>query len=236
MRTWASIVGSASSETDSTSSTNHLQRSRASTPLDASRRYQEPATPPPPPPVASARLRRQFGTPLPSRIECLAETFPSMKLEHISESNLQTLMELNDQCFPIKYAPWFYHMIMANPQLTVLCFQEGSNKCFGAIMGRKEPVSKDGVYDVYISTVAVLPEYRGKGLASGLLQTLINKCKQDADVKMRGFQLHVHVVNQVAKTLYIKNGFNVVETIHGYYSGNLAVSEPRDAYFLTLRN
>ncbi|KAJ3023827.1 UNVERIFIED_CONTAM: hypothetical protein HDU68_008440, partial [Siphonaria sp. JEL0065] len=96
-------------------------------------------------------------------------------------------------------------------------------------MGRKEPVSKDGSYDVYISTVAVLPEHRGKGLASGLLQTLISKCKADADPKMRGFQLHVHTVNQVAKQMYIKNGFKVAETAVGYYHGNLAVSEPRDA-------
>ncbi|ORY44794.1 acyl-CoA N-acyltransferase [Rhizoclosmatium globosum] len=228
-RSWAAIAGT----TTSASNSQPEQPLRPTfTPLDSTRRVNSS---PSSDSLGSNTPSQPRNTPLPSRIESLADVFPSIRLEHISPSNVRSLQELNDQCFPIKYEMWFYNRIMANPQLTVLCFDKPSNKCIGAIMGRKELATVTGVYDVYISTVAVLPSERGKGLASGLLETLISKCKNDADPKMRDFVLHVHVVNQTARNLYLKQGFQLVETVKGYYRENPAVPEPRDAFFLRLR-
>ncbi|KAJ3074584.1 hypothetical protein HDU98_010861 [Podochytrium sp. JEL0797] len=228
-KTWASI---ASQQPSPTGDSSNAPLRPNFTPLDSTRRTNPNPLPntsnPPEPPTTSA--------PLPTRIESLAATFPNLRLEHISESNLPHLAELNDQSFPIKYERWFYDRILENPQLTVLCYEPSApTTCIGAILGRKQLTTATGAYDVYISTVAVLPSHQHKGLASGLLETLVSKCRNDRDPQRRDFVLHVHVLNEAARRLYLRQGFKVEGKMEGYYSLNHLVEEPRDAYFLRLK-
>ncbi len=60
----------------------------------------------------------------------------------------------------------------------------------------------------YISMLAVLPESRGKGLASRLIDTI---CITAAERGMKFLRLEVKKENKAANNLYLKHNFQIVE-------------------------
>lgn len=67
----------------------------------------------------------------------------------------------------------------------------------------------------HISTLAVRPEWRGKGLGELLLLIALRQAGLDG---ARVVTLEVRVSNVVAQGLYAKYGFEVISRLHGYYS------------------
>lgn len=61
--------------------------------------------------------------------------------------------------------------------------------------------------------MGLLPEYRGKGIGSALLENVIKKAKQFGLEKI---ELHVYTTNEPAITLYRKFGFTQEGTIKKY--------------------
>ena len=71
--------------------------------------------------------------------------------------------------------------------------------------------------EAHISTIAVRPEHRRRGIGELLLVTMIDRAtKLNAEV----VTLEVRVSNVAAQSLYRKYGFRQVELRRGYYSDN----------------
>lgn len=63
-------------------------------------------------------------------------------------------------------------------------------------------------HKAYISVLAVLPEYQGKGYASELLSKFTKDCQKK---KINRIELYTHKTNENAIKLYKKNGFLIDE-------------------------
>jgi [ribosomal protein S18]-alanine N-acetyltransferase len=69
----------------------------------------------------------------------------------------------------------------------------------------------------HVMNVAVAPERRRQGIASALLERLLDLTKDDAD---RGYTLEVRVSNEGAIKLYERLGFVARGVRRGYYTDN----------------
>ena len=96
-----------------------------------------------------------------------------------------------------------------NPYLTY-CFYLGNNKILGYI-------TYLDIYDRFeISNIYVLREFRGNGIASKMLQFVID---EGLNKKINNITLEVNSKNTSAIALYHKYGFKEVAIRSGYYSG-----------------
>jgi [ribosomal protein S18]-alanine N-acetyltransferase len=76
--------------------------------------------------------------------------------------------------------------------------------------------------EAHITNVAVLPEYRGRGLGRRLLRALMDSASSEGARKMT---LEVRPSNERALTLYKKHGFVIRGVRKAYYQGE-------DAYIM----
>lgn len=96
-----------------------------------------------------------------------------------------------------------------NPYLKY-CFYVGNNKILGYI-------AYLDIYDRFeISNIYVLREFRGNGIASKMLQFVID---EGLNKKINNITLEVNSKNTSAIALYHKYGFKEVAIRSGYYSG-----------------
>ena len=79
----------------------------------------------------------------------------------------------------------------------------------------------------HISTLALRPEWRRRGLGELLLASFCEKALQRG---ARVINLEVRTSNTVAQNLYEKYGFKITKTHEGYYSDN-----GEDAYIMSTR-
>ncbi|WP_078415069.1 ribosomal protein S18-alanine N-acetyltransferase [Priestia abyssalis] len=71
--------------------------------------------------------------------------------------------------------------------------------------------------EAHVTNIALLPEYRGKGLGTGLLRKAMIEAKELGALTMT---LEVRVSNHVAQSLYRKFGFKNGGIRKNYYSDN----------------
>lgn len=69
----------------------------------------------------------------------------------------------------------------------------------------------------HITNIAVSPNYRNQGIASKILNKLIQVAKEK---QMIGLTLEVRVSNNIAKSLYLKHGFILEGIRKEYYEDN----------------
>ncbi len=84
------------------------------------------------------------------------------------------------------------------------------------------------VDEAHIATVATHPEFRGQGIAEGLLIKTLEKAHAEG---AQSALLEVRAGNEVAQTLYRKYGFEEVGRRERYYKDN-----NEDAVLMTLHN
>lgn len=77
-------------------------------------------------------------------------------------------------------------------------------------------VSRQVVQETEILTICVLPEHRGRGIGSHLLQEFYRRAALDG---IREIFLEVRESNDAAIILYQKNNFEIVGRRKGYYGG-----------------
>lgn len=178
----------------------------------------------------------------------------------LTPNNLGQLRKLNSVLFPVQYSERFYKDVL-DPDAAEICKLGLFNDvAVGTICCRLELVDKDSVR-IYIMTLGVLAPYRRLGIASALLQHVLDhvapgkeiqiidkdaptpKPKKDKNgkeakveptkktVKISQIYLHVQTSNDEARTFYEKFGFKVAETIDNYYRR----IQPASAWVLQLQ-
>ena len=136
-----------------------------------------------------------------------------MKIDRITDDDLRKLVRLEERAFTV--GPYSADMLRyALSESGDMAFKvEDEENIIAYIMAC--PVS-DSSLD--IESVAVDPEYRGKGLAKALFQHIEDIAKQ------RGYEkivLEVREHNREAIGLYEKLGFKKKEFLKNYYSEKL---------------
>ena len=88
-------------------------------------------------------------------------------------------------------------------------------------VGEREIVAYGGIWvileDAHVTTIAVLPDWRGRRYGEELLVKLI---REAMDRGASYISLEARESNTVAQNLYRKYGFSIISTRRGYYSDN----------------
>ena len=144
-------------------------------------------------------------------------------------SDLISVMEINLKTLPEHYSDYFYESLLAElPEAFLVA--EINNKHVGYIMCKTEfgfsNFKKLGfVKKGHVVSIAVLDEYRRKGIANALVEESIN------GVKLRNcdeFYLEVRCSNTAAVRLYEKLGFAIRQQLNSYYR------DGEDAYLMAI--
>jgi ribosomal-protein-alanine N-acetyltransferase len=155
----------------------------------------------------------------------MLETF---KLRKFVPDDLQGVMQINRETLPENYSDYFFMDLYERfPETFIVAELEG--KIVGYIMCRVEVgLSNFGLGGLirkgHVVSIAVLPKYRRKGVASTLLNTAMDGMRF---YKAKQCYLEVRVTNDAGVALYKKLGFEVSRSVHGYYS------DGEDAYVMS---
>ncbi|RLG01132.1 MAG: ribosomal-protein-alanine N-acetyltransferase [Thaumarchaeota archaeon] len=157
-----------------------------------------------------------------------AETY---LIRQASEEDLMSVININRVCLPENYTYFFFQTILRNYPKTFLV-AEVDGKIVGYIMCRVERIlSKFERFKFkragHVISIAVLPEYRNRGIASSLLSKAIDILKNE--YRCEEVFLEVRVSNNPAISLYEKLGFSKVSTSRRYYL------DGEDAYIMARR-
>ena len=149
----------------------------------------------------------------------LSEKNNEIIIKPMDVSCIPELVGIEKACFS---KPWTYDGFLAE-------LKNDTAKFYTAVCEDKT-VGYMGIYIVcgegYVANVAVLPEYRRRGIAGGLIRNAINICKENnADF----LSLEVRVSNNAAIALYEKYGFKKAGERKNFYS-----SPTENAYIMTL--
>lgn len=129
------------------------------------------------------------------------------------KQHLDQVVSIENSCFN---TPWtktsFLKEIETNKfALYFVAINDQDNKVLG--YGGMWHVINEG----HITNIAVSPAYRNQGVASKILNKLIQVAKEK---QMIGLTLEVRVSNNIAKNLYIKHGFILEGLRKEYYEDN----------------
>lgn len=141
-----------------------------------------------------------------------------VSFKFVEEKNLDQVVNINLTCLPENYNnSFFLELYYGSPKTFIVA--TASDKIVGYITCRIETgfseVKKFGIAKKgHIVSIAVLPEYRRKGIGynlvlkalEGMIEYRANEC-----------YLEVRVGNNTAINLYKKLGFKPMKTINGYY-------------------
>jgi ribosomal-protein-alanine N-acetyltransferase len=143
-------------------------------------------------------------------------------------SDLKRVKYINHICLPENYTDNFFVDLHRRFPETFIVAEE-DKEIVGYIMCRIETglsiINFHGLIKKgHIVSVAVLPEYRRKGLG----QALVNEAMENMKLyKVKQCYLEVRKSNMPAIDLYKNLDFNISRTIRGYYA------DGEDAYLMT---
>lgn len=134
-------------------------------------------------------------------------------------TDLERVMWVNRICLPENYSPGFFmEHHKEHPEAFLIAEADGSIvgyvMCrieFGLSHARKLGLSRRG----HIISIAVIPEYRRRGIGRELMVKAMEAMKNIYNVSE--YYLEVRVSNQPAINLYKKLGYRVVQRVPSYY-------------------
>lgn len=142
-----------------------------------------------------------------------------MRIRPATEDDLEGIMHIEDACFrEDRFDPGTVRTFLARKDSFILVAVEG-----GSIIGATMCMCSVRMGRGRIASVAVLEEYRGRGVGAELLEA------SEEELRRRGVAtaiLEVDVGNESAVGLYVSNGYGIKGTIEDYYSRG------RDAYYM----
>ena len=153
------------------------------------------------------------------------------RVREASAADLARVIMINRRCLPENYTYFFFNSILQNYPRTFLV-AEVDGDIAGYIMCRVErgfsKLSKLNLTRLgHVISIAVLPEYRRRGIAKALLTRAMKVLKEEYGCEE--VYLEVRVSNQPAISLYRKLGFDVVKISRRYYV------DGEDAYIMARR-
>lgn len=160
----------------------------------------------------------------------------SISYRELRDGDLKNLRDLNKEWFPVNYGDLFYERIKEKKSrgwVAECCISTKKytdlHVIVGAVVYEYTPAQsifqKDSWREVlyndsqalYVMTLGVIDEFRGKGIASTLLDKILQEASEDARVKY----VNLHVVSyNPARYFYEKRGFERVEELPEYYRIN----------------
>lgn len=152
----------------------------------------------------------------------------TFKLRKFNISDLERVTYINRVCLPENYSDYFFVDLHRRFPETFIVAEE-NGEIVGYIMCRIEMglsgfgfrgLAKKG----HIVSIAVLPQYRRKGIGNALVAKAIENMQF---YNAKQCFLEVRLTNTAAINLYKKLGFQVTRTIRGYYA------DGEDAYVMT---
>jgi len=154
---------------------------------------------------------------------------PRFVTARMEPADIPQVVEIDRRSFPLPWSEASYrHELAANPashllvlvDLTGLSQPRFMARLFGARAARKV-IGYAGFWfvvdEAHISTIAVRPEYRRRGLGEQLLVALLETA---LDLGVALATLEVRVSNAAAQSLYHKYGFEEVGRRKHYYRDN----------------
>ena len=142
-----------------------------------------------------------------------------LRIREAGPGDLPSVMRINRICLPENYTYFFFESILRNYPKTFLV-AEVNGKMAGYIMCRIErgfsKLDKLNFKKLgHVISIAVLPEYRRKGIARNLLSSALKALKEHYGCEEA--YLEVRVSNSPALSLYRKLGFTVIKVSKRYY-------------------
>ncbi|KAM0314134.1 hypothetical protein ACHAO8_004920 [Botrytis cinerea] len=206
----------------------------------------------PPPPGATATVATPDS--VESSLASSQKLPQGYKIEIPQDHHIQPLRRINALLLPIPYPDAFYHAITSPPSPSipislsfsrVVTYTPDSNsepKVVGSIICRIDPSPPSSpyaeppanVYSIYLQSLTLLSPYRTLGLATALLNSVIESATSSRiplGVRIEGLYAHVWVDNQEALEWYTKRGFEKGELVEGYYRR----LRPQDAFVFRRR-
>jgi len=150
-------------------------------------------------------------------------------IRRAESSDLISVMEINLKTLPEHYSDYFYESLLAEiPEAFIVA--EIGGKHVGYIMCKTEygfsNFKKLGfVKKGHMVSIAVLDEYRKKGIGKALVEESVNGVKLK---KCDEFYLEVRSSNNDAVRLYEKLGFVIRQKLDAYYR------DGEDAYLMAI--
>jgi len=150
----------------------------------------------------------------------------NFKLRKFNTNDLERITYINRTCLPENYSDYFFVDLYRRFPETFIVAEE--NGVVGYIMCRIETGLSSSIFrglikKGHIVSVAVMPEYRRKGIGEALVAKAMENMRL---YKAKHCFLEVRVANTAAVDLYKKLGFEVSRTVRGYYA------DGEDAYVM----
>ena len=124
------------------------------------------------------------------------------------------MRSLNTAAFPLPYNEAFYEDVLRNSDKAVNQFATWRGNIVGAVCSRVGEEA-GGRLQLYIMPVAVLAPYRGKGIGTQLIESVLEYCNQH---NIEEVSLHVQISNDDAIRFYMsKFQFVMGELVENYY-------------------
>ncbi|MBA0908126.1 MAG: ribosomal protein S18-alanine N-acetyltransferase [Nitrosarchaeum sp.] len=162
-------------------------------------------------------------------MQIILRQFGDCNIRRAEPSDLIPVMEINLKTLPEHYSDYFYESLLAEiPEAFIIA--EIGEKHVGYIMCKTEygfsNFKKLGfVKKGHVVSIAVLDEYRKKGIGKALVEESVNGVKlKNCDE----FYLEVRCSNNDAVRLYEKLGFMIRQQLNAYYR------DGEDAYLMAI--
>ncbi|MBQ2943110.1 MAG: ribosomal protein S18-alanine N-acetyltransferase [Ruminococcus sp.] len=131
-----------------------------------------------------------------------------MTILKLSTEHIKDICRVDERCFQSPWSEAVVETLVKNQNACVFgCFEDGILAGYIAL----EWVLDEGS----LTNLAVLPEYRRRGIAKNLTEALIEKAEE---LNLAFVTLEVRASNTPASKLYSKTGFEEIGVRKGYYS------------------
>ena len=133
----------------------------------------------------------------------------------VDKMTVGLLRRIHHECLPVHYNKSIYYMFAEGKAARGHLAYMNNDVPVGEICYRIEEDEKTKSKKLYLMTIGVLKAYRHRGIASKLLNKVLDEESKNVD----SIYLHVLTTNESAIQFYTKNGFTRKEFIKNYYTG-----------------
>lgn len=128
---------------------------------------------------------------------------------------------MNSACFPVQYQETYYKNVVDGKNEDLCKFAYWNGYVVGAACSRVETVEGSDRQRLYIMTLCVLAAYRGRGIGTQLIESIMDyyEAQKDSSLsKVDEIALHVQISNEDAMNFYkTRFGFEKGEMVENYY-------------------